>query len=289
MARKKIGLALSGGAAKGVVHIGVVKALLELGIPIDCVAGTSAGSIVGALVAAAVSPDRMVELARATRWRDVVRPVIPRTGLLDSNRMEQFLELHLGARNIEDLALPYAAVACDLDTGRQVVITSGRLARAVRASCAVPGFFNPVEVDGRLLVDGGVCNNVPCEVPRALGADLVIAVDLSASLGAARLKRNIFSVMLRSFEIMQHDKRASERTGADVLIRPRVEGLSLIDLDSVDDYVQVGWEAAMAQKEALADLMERARERTLLQYADPRNWFRRRAPGGGHPGPPEIQ
>ncbi len=283
MARKRIGLALSGGVAKGLAHIGVVKGLLELGIPIDCVAGTSSGSLVGALVAAGVPPEKMAELAKRTRWRDLVRPVVPREGLLDSGPMERILRRHLGDRNIEDLALPYAAVAADLETGREVVITSGPVARAVRASCAVPGFFTPVRVDGRLLVDGGVCANIPTHVPRELGADLVIAVDLSGALGKGLSSRNIFGILLRTFEIMQHEKRAIEAKGADVLIRPRVEGLGLVNLDAVDAYIEAGWQAVMAQRDALADLMEKARGRTLLDYINPLNWFGTRTarPGTG--------
>ncbi|MEW6032980.1 MAG: patatin-like phospholipase family protein [Bacillota bacterium] len=279
MSRKRIGLALSGGAAKGLVHVGVIKGLLHLGVPVDCIAGTSAGSLVGALVAAAMTPEEIEKLARATRWRDVVRPVLPRAGLLDSTRLERFLQTHLGGRVIEDLAIPYAAVACDLRTGRRVTITRGPLARAVRASCAVPGIFRPVEIDGRLLVDGGVCCNVPTAVPRELGADFVIAVDLSGDLGSAPARWNIFAVMLRSWEIMQREKRAAEVSGADVLIRPPVAGLSLIDLDSVDDYVRVGWEAALAHREALADLMEKAADRSLFYYLNPRQWTRRGSSG----------
>jgi len=243
-------------------------------VPIDCVAGTSSGSIVAALTAAAVTPERMETIAKSTRWRNLVRPVLPRIGLLDSGPMERVLAEHLGDRRIEDLALPYAAVACDIVTGREVDITSGSVATAVRASCAVPGFFRPVELDGRLLVDGGVCSNVPVSVPRRLGADLVIGVDLAGSLAADFVKRNVFAIILRSYEIMQHRKTAIEVKGADVLIRPDVSRIGLINLDAVDDYIEEGWRATMAQKEALADLMERARERSLLSYLNPRTWFR---------------
>ncbi len=278
--RRKVGLALGGGVAKGLAHIGVLRALLTLGVPVDCVAGTSSGSVVGALAAAAVSPDEMEALARGTRWRDIVRPVIPRLGLLDGARLERLLVKVLGDRLIEDLALPYAAVATDIITGTEVVLKSGPLASAVRASCSVPGFFTPVELDGRLLVDGGVVDNVPVGVARSLGADFVIAVDLSGRLDATPFARNIFGVMLRSYEIMLHSKRAIEAKGADVLIRPRVEKLGSVNLEAADAYIRAGWEATMAQREALADLMERVRYRSVLHYVNPRNW-------GGRKGSPK--
>jgi len=280
MARKKIGLVLSGGVAKGLAHIGVVRALLELGVPIDCVAGTSSGSLVGALVAAAMSPAEMEALARGTRWRDVARPVIPRLGLLDGGRLEQLLIKILGDRLIENLPLPFAAVATDIETGQEVVIRSGPLAAAVRASCSVPGFFTPVEIGGRLLVDGGVVNNVPVGVARLLGADFVIAVDLSGRIDATPFSRNIFGVLLRSYEIMLHEKRAIEARGANILIRPRVERLGLVNLDAATEYIVAGYEATMAQREALLDLLEKVKPRSILDYADPRRWVPRKTAKG---------
>jgi NTE family protein len=279
MARKRIGLALGGGVAKGLAHIGVVRALLQLGVPIDCVAGTSSGSLVGALVAAAMSPTEIEAIAKATRWRDIVKPIIPRLGFLDAGRLEQLLNRILGDRRIEDLAMPFAAVATDIETGKVVILRQGPLARAVRASCSVPGFFTPVEIDGRLVVDGGVVNNVPVDVARSLGADLVIAVDLSGNIDATPFNRHILGVMLRSYEIMLHEKRALEAKGADVLIRPRVERLGLVNLEATDAYIKAGYEAAMAQQGPLADLMEAARPRSVLSYVNPWNWLSRKAGG----------
>lgn len=276
MARKKIGLALGGGVAKGLGHIGVIRALLELGVPIDCVAGTSSGSVVGALLAAAMTPDQIEAIAKATRWRDLVKPVIPRLGLLDGGRLEHLLVKVLGDRRIEDLALPFACVATDIVTGEEVVIRTGPLAPAIRASCSMPGFFTPVEIDGRLLVDGGVVDNVPVDVARSLGADFVIAVDVSGRIDATPFNRNILGVLLRSYEIMLHEKRAIEAKGASVLIQPRVEKLGPVNLDAADAYIKSGWEATMAQRGHLLDLMEQVRQRSLLHYANPRNWAARK-------------
>lgn len=272
MARKRIGLALGGGVAKGLAHIGVIKALMELNVPVDCVAGTSSGSIVGAFLAAGMGPDEMRAIGRRTRWRDVVRPVVPRNGLLDSSRLEKQLIAIMGDRLIEDLVLPFAAIATDIQAAREVVITSGPVARAVRASCSIPGFFTPVEIDGRLLVDGGVIDNVPVGAARSLGADLVIAVDLTTRPDATSFSPGIFGIMLRAYEILLHEKRLQEVRGADVLVRPRVEHLGPVKIEAADEYIKAGWEATMGQRDLLADLMEKARIRPLLRYLDPRTW-----------------
>lgn len=272
MPRKKIGLALGGGVAKGLAHIGVVRALLEIGVPIDVVAGTSSGSLVGAFIAAAMSPDEMEAVATSTRWRDIVKPVVPRMGLLNAGRLEDLLVRLLGERHIEDLALPFACVATDIVTGDEVVLRKGPLAPAVRASCSMPGFFTPIEIDGRLLVDGGVTDNVPVQVARSLGADFVIAVDLTGPLDASTFHRSLFGVLLRSYDILLHEKRLIEVKGADILIRPPVGALGPVKLEAAHAYIRAGWESTMAQRGALLDLLEQVRERRLLHYVNPLNW-----------------
>jgi NTE family protein len=180
---KRVGLALGGGGARGMAHVGVIRVLEREGIPIDCIAGTSAGSLVGAVYAAGVRGHRLLEMALQIRWRDIAQIVWPRQGFVSFARMETFLGNLLGDLSFNDLDLPYAAVTADLVTGEQVVLKEGRLAPAVRASCSVPGVITPVEINGRVLVDGGVVNNLPISVVRELGADVVIAVGLGAPPG----------------------------------------------------------------------------------------------------------
>ena len=181
--RKRVGLALGGGGARGMAHVGVIRVLEREGIPIDCIAGTSAGSLVGAVYAAGLRGHRLLEMALQIRWRDIAQLVWPRQGFVSFARLEAFLGNLLGDLSFEDLDLPYAAVTADLATGEQVVLQEGRLAPAVRASCSVPGIVTPVEIDGRFLVDGGVANNLPISVVRDLGAGVVIAVGLGAPPG----------------------------------------------------------------------------------------------------------
>lgn len=176
--RPRVGLALSGGVARGSAHIGVLKVLEREGIPIDCVAGTSAGSLAGALYCAGISPARMEELISRFGWRQIAAPVFPRKGFVSFAKLERWLVSAIGDVEFADLARPFAAVASELKSGEPVVLREGRVAPAVHASCAVPGLVEPVELGGRCLCDGGVSLNLPSQAARMLGADYVIGVDL---------------------------------------------------------------------------------------------------------------
>ncbi len=184
MKHEKIGLALGGGSARGWAHIGVFRALAEADIQIDCVAGTSIGALVGAIYASgriALLEEAVLKMdwGRIVSFLDVV---FPRSGLIDGKKIETFFRGHVQKTHFEDLRLPFAAVATDLRSGSAVVLKSGDLIEAVRASISIPGIFTPVVLDGRVLVDGGLVDPVPVTVARSLGADRVIAVDLSHSL-----------------------------------------------------------------------------------------------------------
>src|ERR1043165_4155266 len=179
--RPRIGLALSGGAARGMAHVGVLRALLENDIPIDCIAGTSAGSIVGGAFAAGMPIDEIAEFGRKLRWRDIGRMTMSRLGVQSNERLEQYLRARLAVTKFEDLAIPFAAVATDFKTGEAVVLKDrGDVPFAIRASCTIPGWYVPgLDHEGRQLVDGGLVAVVPSSVTRSLGADLVIAVDVN--------------------------------------------------------------------------------------------------------------
>ncbi len=175
---KRVGLALGGGAVRGFAHVGVLRVLEREGIEVDCVAGTSIGSVVGLACAAGLTSQQTHEFALRFRWRDIGRPVWPRQGFFTFARLEAFLVDVLGDLTFGDLEKPFAAVATDLATGEQVILRQGRVAPAVRASCSVPGLVVPVPLEGRILVDGGIVNSLPISVVRGLGADVVIAVGL---------------------------------------------------------------------------------------------------------------
>lgn len=180
--RKRVGLVLGGGGARGWAHIGVIRALEERGIPVDMVAGTSIGSLVGAALAAGKT-DALEETVRALDWKRVLyyflEVSLPKGGLVDGKRILQFIRRNVVSSTIEDLLLPYRAVATDILSGQELVIDSGDVIDAVRASIGVPGMFTPVRRDGCVLVDGGLVNPVPVSVARSMGAGLVIAVDIN--------------------------------------------------------------------------------------------------------------
>ena len=181
MSERKIGLAFSSGGARGTAHIGVLKVLEENGIVPDVIAGSSIGAQIGAAYAAGVPIDEMEVYWRSSSWKRVAKtlfPTIPWSGWSSGRKVTRVLRDLFGERRIEDLSIPYAAVATDLETGEALPITSGPIARAVRASLSVPGLFVPVWIDGHLLIDGGVTDPLPVDVVRFLGADVVIAVDV---------------------------------------------------------------------------------------------------------------
>lgn len=191
--RPRVGLALGGGAARGMAHLGVLRALADAGVRIDCIAGCSIGALVGA-IAASGSTDGLEATFKTFDWKKTLSffdMVFPRSGLIDGAKVTALVREHLPAAQIADLMLPFAAVATDLLTGDEVILRTGDVIDAVRASIAVPGIFTPVRQGRRVLVDGGLSNPLPVSVARALGADLVIAVDLNHGVvnGRPRLRR----------------------------------------------------------------------------------------------------
>lgn len=191
LAGRRVGIALGSGSARGLAHIGVLRALIEAGIRIDIVAGTSMGAFVGAMFAAG----KLGELEKAFRgmgWQGIaslVDPVFPRSGLIDGLKIGEFVRSHVPQADIESLPIAFRAVATDISTGEEVVLDSGDLVEAVRASIAVPGVFTPVRCKDRVLVDGGLVDPVPVSTARAMGAEVVIAVDLNHDIVSNRLLR----------------------------------------------------------------------------------------------------
>jgi NTE family protein len=240
---KTVGLALSGGAVRGLAHLGVIKVLEEHGIPVHCVAGTSAGSLVGAFLAAGYRSDTLLKIAGELGWGKIAGPAFPSKGLLDGRILERYLEKELGEINIEDLQLPYAAVAVELSSGSLAVFDKGPLAPAVRASCAIPGIFTPLEQDDGLYVDGGIKCFTPVAQARALGADYCIAVKLVPPERPPRKPDNILEVMLASFDLNISHVAELEAAG-DVTIVPELEDTTQFDFDKRDTLIERGEEAA---------------------------------------------
>ena len=255
---RKIGLALGSGGARGGAHLGVLQALAELGIRPHCIAGTSIGALVGAF-AAAGRADRLFDLAeRFADWRELgrfffeVSPALD--GLYDGKRVMRELSDLLGVETFEALPTPFAAVATDLLTGREAVFTAGPLARAIRASIAIPGVFRPVHDGTRLLVDGGLSNPVPVTACRALGADFVIAVDIAqlpsnpATPASPPLTPPLADILVRTIRLFEA-RVAADRLALDapdILVTPPVAHLFTHDFHHLRDIIPLGRAAALA-------------------------------------------
>jgi NTE family protein len=255
---KRIGLVLGGGAARGVAHVGVLQTLEENGIYPSVIAGTSVGALVGGLYAAGVSSPRLAALVRDIKWLDLVSVRLPtvnwtdlaRTipmGLVDLDKLIEWIDQVLGGPvAIEQLNLPYAAVATDLLTGEIVVMNEGSLAEAIRASCSVPGVFTPYHRNGRLLVDGVVVNNLPVSVAQDLGADYVIAVDLLPLIGDAQVEpRNVVELSMTALFMLARATQI-EQDLADTLIAPAIKHINLADLSAGEVLLEAGRRAAEA-------------------------------------------
>lgn len=253
-----IGLALSGGAARGIAHAGVLEVLAEEGIGVRAVAGTSAGSIVGALFAAGVPPGEIRRLALETRWTDFFAARLPRAGLLTGGGLERFLERALPVRTFAELELPFVAVATDLETGGRVELAAGDLARAVLASCSVPVVLEPVALGGRLLVDGGISSQLPVRALRAIcGAAPAVAVDVNVGgLEAPRLDSATHVAV--HLAMLWTESRAREEAGlADVLVGVDARGIALHDLSQGGELLRRGREAARTALPAIRALLAR--------------------------------
>ena len=249
--RPLVGLALGGGAARGAAHIGVLKVLAEEGIPIDRVAGTSVGSVVGAALCAGMSWQRILERARRIDWPDIATFAIPRRGFLKMDRFEGLIRSTIGVEDFRDLAIPFSTVAVDLAAGREVVFSEGPIARAVRASCSVPGVFEPVLEGDEVLVDGGLLNEVPADVVRAMGAEVVLAVSLTADRHHDAPPRNVLDIIYYSFDILLAARTQESLKAADLVVAPSLAGFAYRDLRRMDEMVERG-EAAM--RAAVGDL-----------------------------------
>jgi len=289
--RPKIGLVLGGGGARGSAHVGVLKVLEELHIPIDYIAGNSMGAIVGGLYAAGFTPDEIGHELETIDWDDTFQDAPPRTDRSFRRKLDDNLymvkpklgysdgkvktplayihgqkfdlelsRLTLRAADIHDfnkLPIPFRAVATDLETGQAVVLQSGELARAIRASMAVPGAFDPVEIDGRLLVDGLVANNVPVNVARDMGADIVIVVDVGSGLYKRDDIKGVLDVVAQLTNILSErnvELQLATLKPSDILIKPQLGDLGSGDFNRAGEGIKIGEQAAREMLPALQKL-----------------------------------
>lgn len=267
--RPSIGLALSGGAARGLAHVGVLKALSEHDIPIDFLAGTSAGALVAGTYASGMSISEIESIARSLRWRDVGRMTMSRMGVQSNERLEQYLRSQLPVTRFEEFPIPFAAVATDLKSGRGVILQGeGDVPFAIRASCAIPGWYVPVtDEQGRQLVDGGLVANIPSDVARSMGADVVIAVDVNAE-GATFLgpSLSIISVVLQSMMLVQRTASLYQSAVADLVIKPKIGHIRWDEMRRADELISAGYEAGNESIPEIQRVIAAATEPPLKWY-----------------------
>ena len=314
--RPRIGLVLGGGGARGAAHVGVLKVLEEMRIPVDYVVGTSMGSIVGGLYASGMTPQEIEREILAMDWDDLFKDEPDRAdrsfrrkrdddnyafkakpGFNDGKlqvplayiRGQKFdLALNrlmlpvIDVKNFDNLSIPYRAVAADLETGKAVVLGSGSLPKAIRASMAVPAAFDPVEIDGRLLVDGGIANNVPVSVARDMGAEVFIVVDVGSGLASRDKIKSALDVsgQLANFMFtLNSEQQLKSLTARDVLVRPALGDIGGGSFDRAAEAIPIGEASARAAREA------------LLRYSvGPEEYARHLAQRGyGRPGPSVIE
>jgi len=248
MFKKKVGLALGGGAARGLAHIGVLGVLEKEDIPIDMVAGTSMGALVGALYAQKGDVGWIRELALelgSKRFAFLMDPALPKTGLVRGRKIEDALKSAIGDIEFKDLQIPFACVATDIDSGEEVVIREGSVWEGVRASSSIPALLSIVKWEGHYLVDGGLVNPVPVSVLKAMEADFTIGVNVMPLKSPRTDKEpNIFTVLMQTFYISANQIVKSSLNGADIVIEPRVEDISVMDFHRTEECIRLGELAA---------------------------------------------
>ncbi|MBI5456961.1 patatin-like phospholipase family protein [Candidatus Kaiserbacteria bacterium] len=260
-----VGLALSGGSAWGMAHIGALKALAEADIQIDCVAGTSAGALAAAFFAFGIPVQRMEEISRSITWKTISKFTFSKFGISTNLLLQELIEKELGTSLIEKAKIPLAIVATDIETGERKVFREGPLAPAVRASTAIPGAFTPVEIEGTYYVDGGIAERLPIHTLKEMGADITIGVHLSSPLPKFRPK-NVRDILVRSMSILSRVRDVYVTELADILIEPNLSRFSGSDFGHADNLQKEGYRAAI---QSIPEIRKKLKEyNSLLARAE---------------------
>lgn len=238
---KKTGLALGGGAVLGAAHVGALRAMDEFDIEIQYTAGTSIGAFVAAFFAFGKNWQDINKIASDLKWIDITGISLSRYALLSNEKLGELIVDHIGDKNIQDADIPLTIVATDVSSGEKVVLDKGSVADAVMASTCIPGLFKPVEINKKMLVDGGVVENVPVKTARDMGAEYVIGVDLNAK-HTYKKPDTILDVILNSFHFLMQQSDKLQTENADLLIKPDLSAFNRSNMDQVDELMKVGYE-----------------------------------------------
>lgn len=237
---KKIALCLGGGAVLGSFHIGVLKAIEELNIKISFLAGTSIGAIVGVLYACGKTADEIEQIALNIKWKDLYTLSISKTGILSNKKIGDFLSRHIDEKNFEDLEKKFGVIATDITTGEKVPLFKGNVKQAVMASSCIPGVFIPIKIENKILVDGGLVENVPISIAKKFKADYIIAVDLNTNQAFSQ-PSNILEILINSFNFLSINSTKMQIKQADLSIKPDLTKFNPIKTKQIEELIQEGY------------------------------------------------
>jgi NTE family protein len=254
---------LGGGAARGFAHIGVLKILESNGIPIHMIVGTSAGSFVGSLYAYGLNAYQIQKLSLDIQRSDIADFTIPDNGFIKGDLLEEYVNRMLRNTTMEKLRIPFYATATELPNGKETVFGTGNTGKAVRASCSIPGVFNPAMIGNKMYVDGGVVSPVPVDAAKRLGADVVIAVDISSDLDTTKPSGTIETI-LQAINIMSSRISVAQLSRADIVIRPLVGHIGSADFDRRNDAIIEGEKAALQALPKIREIVEQLRRQGRL-------------------------
>lgn len=254
--KPKVGVSLSGGSAYGMAHIGVLRAFEEMGVKIDVLAGASAGALVGALYAFGLPLDRIQEEASKISWATLSNVTPSNMGFISNKSLGAHVTRLIGEKKIEDADIPFAITATDIRTGEQVLLRSGSVAEAVRASAAIPGVFSPVMIDDVLLVDGGLSENLPYVPLREMGAQVCIGVDVIAHAARYNDPKRYADILANTYNILIHRMNATVRKRFDVLIDPDLSKYMVLDLSKSAQIIEAGYLEGMQARRRIVHAIE---------------------------------
>ena len=256
MSERKVALVLGGGAARGMAHLGVLRVLARARIPVDLVVGTSIGGLIGAVYALGIPPEESEAMALATTWQSLTDITIPTMGFNAGLRLEGVIRKAVHNLRFEDVKIPLAIVATDVERGEEVVFQSGDLVRAIRASCSIPGIFSPVRMDGHLLVDGGLKYTVPVSIARRLGATTVIAVDVGFCVRRGTI-HNILQLLYQASQMVGQELNNYQVMNADLVVRPLLGDIDQMAFHRCAEAIRLGEQAAEQVREEMERCVHR--------------------------------
>ena len=269
MLRKKvkIGIAFGGGGARGFSHLGAIKAFEEFGLKFDYVAGTSVGSLVGAFYSAGYTYKQMYDIIKNVSEKDIKRNVIPFTPS-KTDGIGEIVTKNLGNINIEDLSVPFSAVAVDIKTTKEICISKGNLAKAVMGSCAVPGVFQPVVFDDMILCDGGLQNTIPADIPRHYGCDYVISVDVNKSRTYGTNSLRVLDVLSCSIRILMKSNAVRGYVNSDVVVMPETKRFKSTSAQGMDDMIEEGYKAAIDVMPKIMEIFAKKKKHKTKSFSE---------------------